>query len=61
MNLKNKLKTAWTWKEWQASRQARRTAAERIGPAITRRNASSSDRRLRAAFTGQRGPAFYSK
>jgi len=55
--IKDKLKTAWTWKEWQASR----AAAKRIGPTITRRNASSSDRRLHAAFAGQRGPAFYGK
>lgn len=61
MNSKDKLKTAWTWEEWQASRQARRSAAKRVGPSITRRRKSSSDRRLRAAFAGQRGPTFHGK
>ena len=59
MNSKNKIKTSWTWEEWQASRQARRSAAKRIGPSIARRGESSSDRRLRPAFAGQRGPAFH--
>jgi hypothetical protein len=53
-----KLKTSWTWEEWLASREARRAAADRVGPPITRRRESSSDRRLRAAFDGRRGPAF---
>jgi hypothetical protein len=51
-------KTSWTWEEWQASRAARRAAADRVGPPITRRREGSSDRRLRAAFAGRRGPAF---
>ena len=56
---KDKLKTAWTWEEWQKSRPARRSAAKRIGPSIVRRSKSSSDRRLHAAFAGQREPAFH--
>ena len=52
------LKTDWTWDEWQASRAARRAASARVGPPVTRRRESSSDRRLRAAFNGRRGPAF---
>jgi len=56
--MKKNIKTAWTWEEWQASRKARRAAARRVGPLITRRQASSSDRRLRSAFAGQRGPDF---
>ncbi len=52
------LKTAWTWEEWQASRAARRAAADRVAPPVVRRRESSSDRRLRAAFQGERGPAF---
>ena len=58
MNSKNKLKIAWTWEEWQASRPARRAAANCVGPSIVRRSESSSDRRLHSAFAGQRGPAF---
>ena len=53
-----KLKTDWTWEEWQQSRAPRRAVAERIGPPLIRRLESSSDRRLRQAFRGQRSPAF---
>lgn len=59
MNSKNKLETVWTWEEWQASRPARRAAAKRVGASIVRRSESSSDRRLHAAFAGQRGPSFH--
>ena len=52
------LKTEWTWEEWQATRAARRAAADRVAPPVVRRRESSSDRRLRAAFKGERGPAF---
>jgi hypothetical protein len=52
------LKTNWTWEEWLASRKARRQAADRISPRSVRRRESSSDRRLRAAFKGERGPDF---
>jgi len=58
MNSPAKLKTEWTWDEWQHSRAARRAVADRMGPPITRRRESTSDRRLRAAFQGQRGPNF---
>jgi len=54
----SKIKTDWTWEEWRQSRAARRAVAERIGPAVIRRRESSSDRRFRNAFQGQRGPAF---
>ena len=53
-----KLKTDWTWEEWEQSRAARRAVTERIGPPVVRRRESSSDRRLRQAFQGQRGPEF---
>ena len=58
MNSAQPLKTDWTWEEWQQSRAARRASAGKIGPAIVRRKESSSDRRLRAAFKGARGPDF---
>lgn len=58
MNSAPPLKTDWTWDEWLASRAARRAAADKIGPPVTRRKESSSDRRLRAAFQGERGPTF---
>ncbi len=58
MNSAPKLKTEWTWEEWQATRAARRAAADRVAPPVVRRRESSSDRRLRGAFKGERGPAF---
>lgn len=56
MNSKPVPKVAWTWDEWLASREARRTTSRRVGPAVTRRKESSSDRRLRKEFDGERGP-----
>jgi hypothetical protein len=58
VNSMQKLKTDWTWDEWRQSRAARRAVAERIGPVVVRRKASSSDSKLRDAFQGQRGPDF---
>lgn len=52
------IKTHWTWEEWLLSRAARRKASSKIGPAVTRRRESSSDKRLHAAFDGKRGPDF---
>jgi hypothetical protein len=58
VNSASKLKTDWTWEEWRQSRAARRAVADRIGPQVVRRRESSSDRRLRRAFDGRRGPDF---
>ncbi len=58
MSSTSKLKTDWTWEEWQASRANRRAVASRIGPPVIRRSESSSDFRLRKAFGGKRGPFF---
>ncbi len=58
MSAPKKLKTAWTWEEWQHSRKARRAATDRITPCSVRRKRSSSDKRLRAVFDGRRGPDF---
>jgi len=52
------MKTSWTWEEWLQSRKARKAASDRITTESIRRAASSSDRRLKKAFGGQRGPAF---
>ena len=46
----------WTWEEWQNSRALRRELSEKFGPAEIRRAKSSSDKRLRAAFSGRRAP-----
>jgi hypothetical protein len=58
VNSPSKLKTDWTWEEWQASRSKRRAVALRIGPAVVRRRESSADSTLRPSFNNERGPAF---
>ena len=50
------LKTKWTWEEWLASRAATRAITEKISLGPCRRAESSSDKRLRAAFDGERYP-----
>lgn len=50
------MKTEWTWEEWQATRPVRRALSAQIAPQGSERPASSSDRRLRAAYAGRRGP-----
>jgi len=50
------LKTSWTWEEWQASRAATRAVTEKVCPGPCRRQESSSDKRLRATFNGERYP-----
>ena len=57
MNSGEPVKAKWTWEEWQAGRQARRELALRVGQPVCRRKESSSDRRLRAAYNGERAPA----
>jgi len=51
------MKTRWTWAEWQAGRAARRARSEAVAPGPCGRAESSSDRRLRAAYDGRRGPS----
>ncbi|MBL8026790.1 MAG: hypothetical protein JNL74_10290 [Fibrobacteres bacterium] len=50
------MKTSWTWEEWMSSRATRKAIADKYGPPVTRRKESSSDRRLRKAFNGERAP-----
>jgi len=50
------LKTRWTWEEWKAGRAALRAVTDKVHPGSIRRKSSSSDRRLREAFAGERGP-----
>ncbi len=45
-----------TWQEWQSRRKALREQTRRVGPAVTRRQESSADSRLRTAFNGRRAP-----
>jgi len=47
-----------TWEDWLKGRRARRETGNRVAPEIIRRPSSSSDRRLRKLFNGERGLPF---
>lgn len=47
-----------TWEQWQAGRALRFAIGNKVAPKVIRRSSSSSDKRLRATFNGERGPAF---
>lgn len=47
-----------SWEDWLAGRRARRETGNRVAPEIIRRPCSSSDRRLRRLFKGERGLPF---
>ena len=47
-----------SWEDWLKGRRARRELGNRVAPEIIRRTQSSSDRRLRALFNGERGLPF---
>jgi len=47
-----------SWEDWLAGRRARREAGNRVAPEIIRRESSSSDKRLRKLFHGERGLLF---
>ena len=47
-----------SWEDWQAGRKFRRQVSERLAPQGSQRPRSSSDRRLRKKFNGQRGLPF---
>jgi hypothetical protein len=46
------------WEDWLKGRRARRETGNRVAREIIRRPASSSDRRLRRLFNGERGLPF---
>lgn len=46
------------WDDWLKGRRARRETGNRVAPEIIRRASSSSDKRLRKLFNGQRGLPF---
>ncbi|MDZ4288620.1 MAG: hypothetical protein U0984_11710 [Prosthecobacter sp.] len=48
----------YTWEQWLAGREKRRRLGNLVAPSIIRRQSSSSDKRLFAAFAGERGPPF---
>ena len=47
-----------SWEDWLAGRRARRETENRVAPEIIRRPSSSSDRRVRRLFNGERGLPF---
>ncbi len=47
-----------SWEDWLKGRRARRETGNRVAPEILRRPASSSDKRLRKLFQGERGLPF---
>lgn len=47
--------------DWLKGRRARRELSERVAPGVSRRTESSSDRKLREAFKGERGLPFVAK
>lgn len=47
-----------SWEDWLKGRRARRETGNRVAPEIIRRSSSSSDKRLRKLFKGERGLPF---
>lgn len=47
-----------SWEDWLKGRRARRETGNKVAPEIIRRPSSSSDRRLRKLFNGERGLSF---
>ena len=47
-----------SWEDWLKGRRARRETGNRVAPEIIRRPTSSSDKRLRRLFNGERGLPF---
>ena len=63
MNSKSKnpcipLEGAISWEDWLKGRRARRESSQLVAPGINRRKSSSSDRRLKKLFNGERGLPF---
>lgn len=46
------------WEDWLKGRRARRETGRRVAPEVIRRPSSSSDKRLRRLFNGERGLPF---
>jgi hypothetical protein len=47
-----------SWEDWLKGRRFRREMGNRVAPGIIRRKRSSSDRRLKKLFKGERGLPF---
>ncbi|HEY2328527.1 MAG TPA: hypothetical protein VGI63_01800 [Verrucomicrobiae bacterium] len=63
MNLKSKvpcipIEGSISWADWLKGRRARRASSQLVAPGINRRASSSSDRRLKKLYNGERGLPF---
>jgi hypothetical protein len=58
MNSFDNLKIRWTWDEWKNGRAELKALTDRVTPLPIRRAKSSSDKRLRSLFSGERFPRF---
>jgi hypothetical protein len=47
-----------SWEDWLKGRRARRESSKLVAPGVIRRKRSSSDRRLKKLFNGERGLPF---
>ena len=47
-----------SWEDWLKGRRARRETSQLLAPGVIRRESSSSDKRLRKLFNGERGLPF---
>jgi len=47
-----------SWADWLKGRRARRASSKLVAPGVIRRASSSSDRRLKKLFNGERGLPF---
>ncbi len=47
-----------SWEDWLKGRRFRREMGNRVAPDVIRRKRSSSDRRLKKLFKGERGLPF---
>jgi hypothetical protein len=47
-----------SWEGWLKGRRARRESSQLVAPGVIRRESSSSDRRLKKLFNGERGLPF---
>jgi hypothetical protein len=63
MNLKSNIPTipiegSISWEDWLKGRRYRRELSKLVAPGVIRRKSSSSDRRLKKLFIGERGLPF---
>jgi hypothetical protein len=63
MNLKSKVPSipiegSISWEDWLKGRRYRRELSQLVAPGVIRRKSSSSDRRLKKLFKGERGLPF---